>query len=291
MVLGKCSFNRFEDDYPNLMITDCHLLRQRNVVIFLDFFDHKNTFEQLAVLYVLPRYFCRSLTILLPYFPAGSNIRVDQEGQVITSMTLAKLLSLTPMTQLGPSKLLIWDIHQLQERFYFGDRVVPILMKASPLFLKELQTSPLYVGKPVSVVFPDEGAYKRFGHEYKDYPFIICSKIFQGEERIVNITAGEVKGRHCVIIDDTVNTGRTLRDCKTKLYEEGALVVSCFVTHAIFAGNSFELFDAEDEKVRFQQFVVTNSCPSVCAKLENRPLFKVLSLGEEIYKYLQSFRI
>jgi hypothetical protein len=46
--------------------------------------------HSLLVLYVLPRYFCRSLTILLPYFPAGSNIRVDQEGQVITSMTLAK---------------------------------------------------------------------------------------------------------------------------------------------------------------------------------------------------------
>jgi ribose-phosphate pyrophosphokinase len=289
MVIGNCSFNRFEDEYPNLRFEDCHLLRGRNAVIFLDFYDHKNTFEQLAVLYCLPRYFCRSLTIILPYFPAGSNIRVDQEGQVTTAMTLAKLISITPLTQMGPAKLLIWDIHLLQERFYFGDRVVPILLKAAPLFINELKAN--YSNEPISIVFPDEGAYKRFGHDYKDFPFIVCSKVYHGEVRQTNITMGDVKGRYCFIVDDTVNTGRTLIECKNTLLEAGALAVGCCVTHAIFGQNSFENFEKEEESVRFKKFIVTNSCPTVCEKLANKTLFKILSLAELVFKYVDDHRI
>jgi len=271
-----------------LKLEDCHLLRGRNVVIFLDFYDHKNTFEQLAVIYSLPRYYCRSLTIILPHFPAGSNIHVEKEGQIVTSMTLAKLISLTPLTQMGPSKILIWDIHQLQERFYFGDKVVPILLKSSPLFLQELKQN--FADKPVSIVFPDEGAYKRFGHDYKDYPFIVCSKKLQGETRITTITTGDAKDRYCVIIDDSVNTGRTLLECKSTLIKEGAIAVSCFVTHAIFGNNSYEKFEKEDERIRFKQFIVTNSCPTVAAKLD-KPPFRVISLGNAIFNYLEEHKI
>lgn len=38
----------------------------------------------------------------------------------------------------GPIRLMIYDIHALQERFYFGDNIIPILESATPLFLKQL---------------------------------------------------------------------------------------------------------------------------------------------------------
>ena len=39
--------------------------------------------------------------------------------------TLATLLSNIPLTAKGPSQILIFDIHALQERFYFSDTVIP----------------------------------------------------------------------------------------------------------------------------------------------------------------------
>ena len=39
--------------------------------------------------------------------------------------TLAMLLSTIPLTARGPSQIMVFDIHALQERFYFTDRVIP----------------------------------------------------------------------------------------------------------------------------------------------------------------------
>ena len=40
--------------------------------------------------------------------------RVDEEGQVATAMTMARMLSATPLSMMGPTKLIIYDIHSLQ---------------------------------------------------------------------------------------------------------------------------------------------------------------------------------
>eukprot|EP00118_Oscarella_pearsei_P009381 m.54005 g.54005 ORF g.54005 m.54005 type:complete len:69 (+) comp34301_c0_seq5:529-735(+) len=51
--------------------------------------------------------------------------RVDKEGQIATAKTLAILLSAIPLAALGPAQIVIYDIHALQERFYFADSVIP----------------------------------------------------------------------------------------------------------------------------------------------------------------------
>ena len=35
------------------------------------------------------------------------------------------LLSTIPLTARGPSQIMVFDIHALQERFYFSDNVIP----------------------------------------------------------------------------------------------------------------------------------------------------------------------
>jgi hypothetical protein len=39
----------------------------------------------------------------------------------------------------GPMDLIIFDIHALQERFYFGDNVVPVLESAIPLLHRKME--------------------------------------------------------------------------------------------------------------------------------------------------------
>ncbi len=38
---------------------------------------------------------------------------------------MASLLSIIPFAARGPAQIFIFDIHALQERFYFSDQVIP----------------------------------------------------------------------------------------------------------------------------------------------------------------------
>ena len=78
---------------------------------------------------------------------------------------------------------------------------------------------------------------------------IVCSKVRVGDVRTVTVTEGTASGRHCVIVDDLVQSGGTLLECAKCLKDlgscsaathpadccllAGATKVSCFVTHGI----------------------------------------------------------
>ena len=53
-----------------------------------------------------------------------------------------------------------------------------------PLFKKELAK----IKDKVAIAFPDNGAYKRFGKLFKNYPIVVCGKVRKGKERVVTIT-------------------------------------------------------------------------------------------------------
>ena len=57
-----------------------------------------------------------------------------------------------------------------QERFYFGDGVLPLFESGIPLLLDRLRALPDKDG--VTIAYPDEGAWKRFHYQFKDegYP-------------------------------------------------------------------------------------------------------------------------
>ena len=43
---------------------------------------------------------------------------------------------------------------------------------------------------------------------------VICTKVRDGDKRIVQLKEGEVQGRHVVIVDDLVQSGSTLVECQ-----------------------------------------------------------------------------
>jgi hypothetical protein len=101
---------------------------------------------------------------------------MEDEGDVATAFTLARILSNIPISRGGPSSLVIFDIHALQaskiynteliellvlflvkfsismritlhlitqqERFYFGDSVLPCFESGIPLLKSRLQELP-----------------------------------------------------------------------------------------------------------------------------------------------------
>ena len=268
----------FEDGFPNLFIDRVKDLAGRHVIFLASFYPVANIYEQLAILYQLPRYLARSLTVILPYFPTGTMERIDHEGQIPTATTTCKLLSAIPLTALGPPQVVVYDIHSLASRLQFAESVVPRLDTAVPLLLDRLKTLPEEQKAALAIAFPDEGACKRFGRAFpKQYSVITCIKV-RGPDgaRHVTIKEGVPDGKHVVIVDDLVKTGGTLINCAKALRDAGAKSVSAYCTHAVFPQQSWRRFTDG----LFEKFWVTDSCPSTIKELEGKAPFEVLSLSK-----------
>jgi len=287
--LGCISWKTFEDGFPNLFIKDVEHIRGRHCVFLADFLNLAEIFHQVSVIYSLPRYYVRSLTVVLAYFPTGTMERVDEEGQIATAKTLATMLSTIPPTPSGPTRLIIYDIHALQERFYFGDHVVPILATAIPIFKRKLETS--HKNEQIVIAFPDEGAWKRFHKSFQGFELVIASKVRDGDKRIVTIKEGDCRGKHVFIVDDLVKTGGTLIQCGEAIRQAGASHVSAFVTHAVFPQESWKKFTLLPPNSRFTHFYVTDSCPIVASLINDQPPFQVLSLAPSIAEQISQYRM
>jgi len=283
-------WGEFESGMPNIFIEEVHRLQPAHVLLLLNMRHKEILLDELSLLYAIPRYGCRSLTVLLPFFPTGTKDRIDQEGEVATAATLSRMLSATPVTPGGPAQFLIFDIHALQIRFYFQDNCLPVLLSAMPLFKNLLHDR--YSGEPVAIAFPDEGAKKRFGgfFEKAGYPVLFCSKLREGERRVVRIAEGEPSGQHVFIVDDLCNTGGTVIACQKALKERGASKVSVFVTHGIFPLESWKKFKDAD----FDRIFITDSIPETCAVFRelrsssgDKSPFEIISLAPALHDYLQ----
>lgn len=106
----------FDDGFPNLFVENAEQLRNKHVAFLASFHSPQVMFEQLAVIYALPRMFVASFTLILPFFPTGTSERVEDEGEVATAASLARMLSGIPLSRGGPTSMVVFDIHALQVR-------------------------------------------------------------------------------------------------------------------------------------------------------------------------------
>eukprot|EP01135_Chromosphaera_perkinsii_P009018 Nk52_evm36s1569 gene=Nk52_evmTU36s1569 len=299
-------WGHFSDSFPNIFIENVEELAGKDVIFFASFHIPGVIFEQLSAIYCLPGYLVRSFKLVLPYFPTGTMERVDIEGQIVTAKVLARLLSAIPLCSHGPAQILIYDIHALQERFYFGDNVIIRLESAIPVLIRRINE--LEDGSNVAIAFPDEGAFKRFhlafesddvcatagldnqktGRNYA-FPLIVCTKVRgKDDKRTVTIKEGSPAGKHVIIVDDLVKTGGTLLECAKALVAHGAKEVSIYVTHAVFPQESWKRFIPENLEPghAIKHFWMTDSHPLSKEMLAYSPPFEVLSLAEQISSVL-----
>jgi len=288
--LGQIRWRKFADGFPDLFVEDAIKIRNRHVAFLASFHNPAVIFEQLSIIYALPRLFVGSFTLVLPFFPTGTAERVETEGDVATAFTLARILSNIPSSRGGPTSVVIFDIHALQERFYFGDAVLPLFESGIPLLLERLRALPDNAN--ITIAYPDEGAWKRFHYQFKDegYPEVICTKVRDGAKRIVRLKEGEPSGRHVVIVDDLVQSGGTLIECHALLSSLGAKHVSAYVTHGVFPNRSWQKFRADSGAGAaggFRYFWLSDSCPQTVGELQSTAPFEVLSLAAPIAAALQ----
>jgi phosphoribosylpyrophosphate synthetase len=220
--------------------------------------------------------FIESMTVVLPFYPMGTMERVIKEGCVATANTVARILSNLPLCG-RPTRVMFYDLHTLQNRFYLSGGALASLHTTIPLLLREIGAPGSAID---SIAFPDDGANKRFGYLFKSFPLITCGKQREGNERIVKIQDGDANGKRVLIVDDMSRSGGTLVECAKALKKAGAAGVSAYVAHfALPIGSGlWKKFARGGEKAVFDTFYSTNSCPVHVAELPSDDVFKILDL-------------
>ncbi len=273
IILGKIDWSFFEDEFPSTAILNIERIRGADVSFLASFEKFDLILEQLFVMRALPRYGVSRLRIILPYFP-GTMDRVDCEGQIATAKSLAREVESMPFCRDGgPAELVVFDIHSLQERFYFNDNVIPHLMSGIHLLRKRIQSM-----ENIAIAFPDEGAWKRFGTKFPEYPHLVCQKVRNGDQRVVTLKEGEPRGQHVIIVDDLIKTGNTVLECRNVLKAAGATAVSVYATHGVFPQASWKKFVDEG----FANVWITDSCPATMRMVRNIKPFEILSLANDL---------
>ncbi len=99
---------------------------------------------------------------------------------------------------------------------------------------------------------------------------------------VMNII-GDVRGKHCLMVDDLVDTAGTLVKGVEALLESGSKTVTACATHAVLSGPAVERINAS----AVEELVVTNSIPHA-GQAEQCPKIRTLSVAPLLARAIQS---
>jgi len=191
-----------------------------------------NLMELLITLDALRRASARRVTAVIPYFGYARQDR-KHEGRVpITAKLVANLI-----TEAGANRVLTMDLHAGQIQGFFD---IPVdNMFAAPLFTKDIQER--YAGRDIMIVSPDVGGVLRARTIATrlncDLAIIDKRRERAGVSEVMNVI-GDVGGRHCILVDDIVDSGGTLCNGAAALMAKGASSVSVYITHGVLSGGA-----------------------------------------------------
>ncbi len=193
-----------------------------------------NMMELLICIDALRRASARRITAVIPYFGYARQDRKPGPRTPISAKLCANII-----TRAGADRVLTLDLHAGQIQGFFD---IPLdNLYAAPVFIRDIKKN--FAGKDLMVVSPDVGGVVRARAMAKglgvDLAIVDKRRVQAGVSEVMNII-GEVQGRHCILIDDIVDSAGTLCNAAAALVKEGAASVSAYVTHGVLSGQAVE---------------------------------------------------
>lgn len=271
----QAEFLRFPDGTPNLRFPNVkNDIEHQDVTYIGDFSQMDEVFENYNTLFNLVKNTANKIRIILPYYPMGTSERVERKWETETAHAFAHLISSLPSGRDSKNSVHIFDIHALVEQSLFNpDRINAELHTATGL---------LKLREDEVIVFPDDGAAKRFKDIFPDVERIICGKVRDGDRRIVTIKEGNPEWKNVIIIDDLIQTGGTLIETSHMLRANWAKSVRAFAPHGVFPRDSHIRLASE-----LDELIVTDSIPANNERAQSVTNMRVLSIASLIAKIVR----
>jgi ribose-phosphate pyrophosphokinase len=209
--------------------------------------------EQLIMVDALKRASAKRITVVAPYYPYARQDKKGRGREPISARLVADLFKAA-----GADRIMSVDLHAAQIQGFFDGPVdhlfaMPVLLEH---FREKLDPATLTVVSPdmgrvrVADIWSDKlGAPLAIIHKRRD-PLI-------PNQVSVHEIVGEVKGRVCLLVDDLIDTGRTIVKAAEALKAAGAVGVVVAATHAVFSDPAPELL----QSAAIDSVVVTDTLP------------------------------
>jgi ribose-phosphate pyrophosphokinase len=250
MELGRAMVRQFSDGEIYLQIKEN--VRGEDVFIIQPTCTpvERNLMELLLMMDALKRASAERITAVLPYYGYARQDRKDKPRVPISARLVAALLETA-----GASRLLALDLHAAQIQGFFDIPVDHLF--AMPVLIEYFKALNI---PNMTVVSPDAGGVERaraFAKRLSSPLAIIDKRREEANVAEVMNVVGDVAGRHCLLVDDLIDTAGTLVKGAEALLKKGAAGVSACATHAVLSGPALSRIEASS----LQHVVFTNSIP------------------------------
>jgi ribose-phosphate pyrophosphokinase len=175
------------------------------------------------------------VTACLPYLAYQRKDRRTRPHDQVNSRYVAQLFEAVDVDH-----VMAMDAHN-PAAFENAFRCSVELLEAAPLLADEVAVR--MGSQPVTVVSPDFGGAKRAQRVVdlvtqrsgQGVEFAVIEKRRESGHVSGDMVIGPVAGRHAVLVDDLIGAGTTLLRAVKSCREAGAISVSAFATHGVFA--------------------------------------------------------
>ena len=214
--------------------------------------------QQLLMIDAAKRASAKRITAVCPFYGYGRQDRKAEGREPISARLVADMITVA-----GADRLVTVDLHTGQAQGFFD---MPVdHLTAVPLLAEHLADK--LSGADVTVVSPDAGGGKLAGRFQNSLATIdVPSDIAfihkhrpKGTHNVAEAidVVGVVEGRTCVLVDDMIDTGRTIGSAARLLIDRGAREVYIAATHGVLSDPAVEVLS----QAPISEVVLTNTLP------------------------------
>ncbi|MBR2619736.1 MAG: ribose-phosphate pyrophosphokinase, partial [Firmicutes bacterium] len=248
--LGEAKVAKFSDGEIAVNIgetvrgVDCYIVQSTCDPV------NDNLMELLIMIDAMKRASAGRINAVIPYYGYARQDRKAKARDPITAKLVADML-----VAAGADRVVTMDLHAAQIQGYFN---IPVdHMLGMPIITKYFKDQ---AQDNLVIVSPDHGSVPRARKmaEPLNCPIAIVDKRRPepNKSEIMNII-GDIKGKHCILIDDMIDTAGTITNAANALKDLGALSVRAAATHAVLSGPAIERI----EKSAIEELVLLNTLP------------------------------